>query len=130
MLRRVIRRYRQPVRDALAAAGMADIPQAAVWALTALAIPASSARDLVQRMSVSKQAVAQLVDLLVDGGYVDRLPCPSDRRRRLLELTARGRHALEVIEAATGTVDAAMAERLGADRLAQLYAMVRELDDC
>ncbi len=84
VLRRSVRRYRPPVRAALIAAGLGDIPQAGIWAISALAVPGSSARDLVERMGITKQAVAQLVDTLVEQGYVERLPYAGDRRRTLL----------------------------------------------
>ncbi len=75
--------------------GFGDLLQQGVWAISALAAPGLkiSARDLVTRMDISKQAVSQLVDTLVAEGYVDRRPDTEDRRRTLLELTPRGQAA-------------------------------------
>jgi DNA-binding MarR family transcriptional regulator len=109
-------------------AGFGDIPQAGIWAISALAAPGSSARDLVERMEISKQAVAELVDTLVGQGYVERLPYPSDRRRTLLQLTASGSEALRVIDRAVRGVEQQMAERIGIERLGDLYALLAELD--
>jgi DNA-binding MarR family transcriptional regulator len=128
LLRRSVRRYRASVRGALVDAGFGDIPQAGIWAISALAVPGSSARDLVERMEISKQAVAELVDTLVGQGYVERLPYPSDRRRTLLQLTASGSKALRVIDRAVRGVEQQMAERIGLERLGDLYVLLAELD--
>jgi DNA-binding MarR family transcriptional regulator len=80
-------------------------------------------------MSISKQAVSQLVDTLVAAGYVARRPSPEDRRRTLLHLTSRGRKAVRVIDEAVAGVEAEMAARIGHDGLRQLYRWLEVLDE-
>jgi DNA-binding MarR family transcriptional regulator len=41
--------------------------------------------------------VSQVIDILVNRGYLSRSPDPDDRRRISLELTERGRQAIEAI---------------------------------
>ncbi len=46
--------------------------------------------DISERFDISNAAASQLVDKLVQGGYVKRDEDPSDRRSKLLNLTAKG----------------------------------------
>ena len=55
------------------------------------------ASDLADRLKVSRQAVAQLVAALERHEYVMRGPHPSDARALIIELTDRGRQALQVM---------------------------------
>jgi DNA-binding MarR family transcriptional regulator len=79
-------------------------------------------------MDISKQAVSQLVDTLVNAGYVERRPSPEDRRRTLLLLTARGRRAVRVIDEAVSQVEAKLMDEIGDDGLRRLYLALEELD--
>jgi DNA-binding MarR family transcriptional regulator len=126
-----VRRYAAPVLEALEAGGFGDLPQRGVWAISALARSdrGLSARDLVIRMGISKQAVSQLIDTLVTAHYVTRLPAPDDRRRTLLQLTTRGHGAARVIEQATLQMEAAMSEKIGSERLQELHRTLRDLDE-
>ena len=58
--------------------------------------------DLARRANITPQAMGELVDELEDLGYVTRRPDPSDRRAKLIVLTARGRAA---VEAGKRTID-------------------------
>jgi len=131
LLRRAVRRYAAPVAEALDSAGFGDLPQRGVWAVSALAQskPGLSGRDLVTRMGISKQAISQLVESLVTLGYVARRPAPDDRRRTLLQLTARGRGAARVIDETVARMEAGMASTLGRERLHQLHRALVELDE-
>ena len=131
LLRRAVRGFRGPVAGALEGAGYGDLPQQGIWAVGALAEskPGLSGRDLVARMGISKQAVSQLVDTLVDAGYVARRPSPEDRRRTLLHLTPRGRGVVRVIDEAVAGVEAGMAAKMGRDELLHLYRALEKLDD-
>jgi DNA-binding MarR family transcriptional regulator len=54
-------------------------------------------------------------------------PDPSDGRAKLVELTERGWQAMDVGLAANADREAAVAERLGERRLAQLRRTLQEL---
>lgn len=131
LLRRAVRRYRAPVTEALEAGGFGDLPQQGIWAVSALAQaePGISGRDLVTRMGISKQAVSQLVENLVTLGYVARDATADDRRRTLLHLTTRGRHAARVIDATVAEMEEAMANTIGRERLQELHRALVELDE-
>jgi DNA-binding MarR family transcriptional regulator len=129
LLRRTVRRYRAPALTALQRNGFGDLLQQGVWAISALAAPGLkiSARDLVTRMDISKQAVSQLVDTLVAEGYVDRRPDTEDRRRTLLKLTPRGQAAARIIGEAVDEVESEMAVRIG-DEIGKLHRLLKDLD--
>jgi DNA-binding MarR family transcriptional regulator len=130
LLRRAVRRYAAPVAEALDRGGFGDLPQQGVWAVSALAQskPGLSGRDLVTRMGISKQAISQLVDVLVTMGYVARRPAPDDRRRTLLQLTARGRGAARIIDETVAGMEADMATTIGRERLHELHRALQELE--
>ena len=46
--------------------------------------------DISERFDVSAAAASQLVDKLVQAGYIERTEDPSDRRAKLLKLSAKG----------------------------------------
>jgi DNA-binding MarR family transcriptional regulator len=71
-------------------AGFADVTPLHGFAFARIAAGNATTADVAVHLGVTKQAAAQLVDRLVRGGYVERRPHPSDRRARLLALTARG----------------------------------------
>ncbi len=48
--------------------------------------------DLGEHLGVTNAAASQLVDKLVQQGYVERCEDPQDRRNKILSLTQRGLH--------------------------------------
>lgn len=57
-----------------------------------------SSKDLAASMRLSPGAISQLVDKLVDTGYVQRLPDENDRRIIRLSLTATGKRIAKEIQ--------------------------------
>jgi DNA-binding MarR family transcriptional regulator len=85
--------------------------------------------ELAARLKVSKQALNYLLGELERSGYIERRPHPEDQRSKRIELTDRGAAAVVVIRDAVGEVEAAWAERLGAERFAGLRGLLVELND-
>ena len=85
--------------------------------------------ELAGRLGVSKQALNYLLGGLERTGYVKRQPHPDDQRSKRIALTDRGTAAVGVIRDAVGEVEAAWARQLGADRFAQLRALLAELNE-
>lgn len=84
--------------------------------------------ELARRLGVSKQAVHPLVEELVAMGVFERAPDPRDARATLVRWSnRRGRSLLDGL-AALGELERELAAVLGAERLAELGAMLRELD--
>ena len=85
--------------------------------------------ELAARMGVSKQALNYLLGELERSGYLERRPHPDDQRSKRIGLTGRGTSAVRAIRDAVGEVEAAWAERLGAERFAQLQSILAELKE-
>jgi DNA-binding MarR family transcriptional regulator len=117
------------MRGALEAAGHGDIPKNGLYVIGGLALGAGDAplSVLIRDLRISKQAAGQLVDALVERGYLERAQDPDDRRRQVVALTARGLAAAEVQSAAIGRIDAQLAERIGATGPGKLRKMLAAL---
>ena len=115
LLRHARATYGSAMRTALAEAGYDDIPRNGLYILGGLAmeVPDVPLGQLIVELGVSKQAAGQLVDTLVQRGYLDRAPDESDRRKLSLRLTARGRAAATVQAAARARIDAQLLARVG-----------------
>jgi len=57
-----------------------------------------SLSDLSQRLGIDKSTASRVVDTLVVGGMVERVPQPEDRRSVVLSLTTTGKENLSRIE--------------------------------
>jgi DNA-binding MarR family transcriptional regulator len=112
------RPYGAAIRRAMAN-GFDDMPRRGAFIIGALNRGEVEMRTLPAAMGVSKQAVSQLIDMLVMRGYVERTPDPEDRRTMRLNLTERGRAAAGEVRAAVDGVDAAWAEAVGSDAVRQ-----------
>jgi DNA-binding MarR family transcriptional regulator len=109
--------YAHAVRRALRDAGCDDLPPAADALLGALHWSDASLEAVIRWMGVSKQAVGQLVDSLVERGYLERVRDPTDRRRVSLSLSPRGRNAGRATRRAIEEVDRQLRRAVGAERV-------------
>ncbi|MCA9668342.1 MAG: MarR family transcriptional regulator [Myxococcales bacterium] len=90
--------------------------------------------ELARRVGVSKQAVGQLVDELVEMGALERVPDPSDGRAKLIRFSSRrGRRITDGL-AVLMQIETELARELGrsdtpapADKMAQLHDLLLEL---
>ena len=83
--------------------------------------------DLAGLLDVSKQAVQQFVDELVEEGAVERVVDPRDARGRIVRLTARGVAFIEEGNAVKQEIERRYARRIGKGRLEALNAALDEL---
>jgi DNA-binding MarR family transcriptional regulator len=100
---RVAAQLVEGVQSGLAARGFTDVRPVHGFAFAALAGGDTTTAGLANALGITKQAAAQLVDHLVDHGYVIRQSDPRDRRAQRLLLTDRG-------HACTGAAQQAAAE--------------------
>lgn len=122
LLRHALGAYANAVAARLATAGFEDLPRNGPFVLSGVDKHGGSAVDLIQGLGVTRQAVSQLVDTLVVRGYLCRQVNSDDRRRLDIELTARGRAAAAVVQAAIYEVDRQLAAMLSPSQLAGLRA--------
>jgi DNA-binding MarR family transcriptional regulator len=111
----------------LAARGYDDVRPVHDFAMRAIAAGADSAAELGRRTSVSKQAAAKTIAVLVDRGYVSREADPGDARRKQLRVTPLGFEVLRQGEAIFDDLRERWARKIGANELAALEAQLRKL---
>lgn len=118
---------RQRVGAALAAEGFDDYRPAHQPVLQWLGPDGDRVSDLAARTGVTRQSMAELVDHLEAGGYVERVPDPSDRRAVLVRRTERGwavnRTARRVVE----ETQAEWARALGQEEFDHMLSQLRRL---
>lgn len=122
--------YRALVEEAmaeLAVQGFPDFRPSLEFAMRAIAAGADSASDLARRTSVSKQAAAKTIAVLVARGYVTSEADPDDARRKRLLVTPLGLELLARGEAVFEGLRAAWEQRVGADELEALEGRLRTL---
>lgn len=88
------------IQDGVARRGFDDVRPAHGFAFVRISSGDATTAKVAEHLGVTKQAGAQLVEHLVERGYVDRRPDPLDGRARLLALTDRGRACTAAAEAA------------------------------
>ena len=89
--------YARSIRAQLNAIGIDDLPKNGAFVLAGIDESGGPRNDLPSELGVTKQAVSQVVDILVVRGYLDRRPDTDDRRRIALDLTDSGRQAVEAV---------------------------------
>jgi DNA-binding MarR family transcriptional regulator len=82
---------------------------------------------LTERLGMSKQAVQQLVDQLVDDGYVERRPDPADGRGRVVRYTARGAQLMTDANRVKRRIDRSYRKTLGAEGFVALEGALSRL---
>jgi DNA-binding MarR family transcriptional regulator len=104
-----VRRLQSAAREA----GLADMRPPYGYVIRALAAEELTLTGLAERLGISKQAAAKLVDEMEAGGYVRRAGDRLDRRRKRLLLAERGQEMLARALAASGQMEAELREELG-----------------
>jgi DNA-binding MarR family transcriptional regulator len=83
--------------------------------------------EIAERANVTKQSAGEIVDDLVELGYVERVPDPADRRAKLVCLTTRGEEAQDFGFRAFAAIEGQWSERFGAERIAELRKTLEEV---
>lgn len=83
--------------------------------------------EIAERGNMTKQSAGEIVDDLVMLGYVQRVPDPDDRRAKLIRLTERGTAAQTFGFRLLAEIEERWGERYGAERVADLRAMLEEI---
>ena len=83
--------------------------------------------DLAALAAMTKQSVGEIVDNLVELGYVERIPDPADKRAKLIRLTAKGKTAQGVGLSIFAKLEARWAEHFGAERMDGMRELLEEI---
>jgi DNA-binding MarR family transcriptional regulator len=82
---------------------------------------------LATRANMTPQAMGELVDELVELGYVERRPDPSDGRAKLIVPTRRGRDAIEAGRVTIEGIEGRVTEILGERGHRELRRLLKKL---
>jgi DNA-binding MarR family transcriptional regulator len=109
--------YAQAIRAQLQLIGIDELPANGAFILAGIDASGGPRQDLPAELGVTKQAVSQVIDILVNRGYLTRNPDPGDRRRVVLELTDLGQEAVDAVRCGIEAVDRRLAERVSAEQV-------------
>lgn len=121
----------QRVFTALRDAGF-DISTAQMKILQRIGADGTRLTDLAEQSQVTKQTAGFLVDQLEKGGWVERVPDPTDKRARLVRLTSSAREAVPIAVATVQEIEAQWEAHLDRQKMAQLrraLIQLREITD-
>jgi len=129
LLRHARSAYGAAMRRALEEAGYTDLPKNGLYVIGGLALGSGDVplAALIRDLRISKQAAGQLVDTLVNRGYLARTVDEQDRRRLIVTLTDRGRAAALTQAAARERVDAKLLAKVGPHCVQQTRAALAAL---
>lgn len=110
---------------ALADAGFADLRSAHAAPFIGLDPEGTRPSVLAGRARMTKQAMGELIAYLVEHGYLETVPDPSDGRARLVRATPKGWRAIDAGMAVIDAFDAWLAGQLGEEGVARLRGDLR-----
>jgi DNA-binding MarR family transcriptional regulator len=115
------------IQEGLARRGFDDVRPAHGFAFARISDGDATTADLAEHLGITKQAAGQLVEYLVDHGYVVRRPDERDARARLLLLTERGWACTAAAEAAASETVDGWKSQLGPAEFGRLRAALRTI---
>jgi DNA-binding MarR family transcriptional regulator len=115
------------VSEALAEQGFADFRPALGTIGQHIADQGSRVTELATLAQISSPTATYLVNELERGGYVERVPDPSDGRARLVRLTGRGRRAQQRGREAIARIETDWAAAMGDREFAELRRLLGRL---
>jgi DNA-binding MarR family transcriptional regulator len=115
------------INDRVREQGFEGLRPAHGFAFVRISAGRTTTADLADHLGVTKQAAAQMVEELVQKGYVVRRPHPNDARAKLLELTPHGWAATRAADEAARAVVAPWRRTLGEARFGALVADLTRL---
>ena len=127
LLRVIYQHHSRAIESALRAAGFNDIAPSAGRVFPFIRRDGITISSLAELAGVRKQTMAQAVEQLERGGYIERRDNPDDRRSRLVFLNERGRTVTPVTHAAAAAVEQQWAGLIGTDELEHLRQELRSL---
>ncbi|NLI52903.1 MAG: winged helix DNA-binding protein [Clostridiales bacterium] len=80
-------------------------------------------------MQITKSAVSQIIDSLVEKGYVNRAPDTRDRRRMCVTITPSGRDILKRISQNANEFADKVAANMGEEKIQLMFDLLNEFID-
>jgi DNA-binding MarR family transcriptional regulator len=121
--------YAQSIRAHLDVIGVDDLPRNGAFILAGIDTSGGPRQDLPAELGVTKQAVSQVIDILVNRGYLTRRSTPGDRRRVGLELTDRGQEVVAAVLGGIAAVDRRLADRVSPEQVEAMRSVLIALTE-
>lgn len=83
--------------------------------------------ELAERIGVTKQSMGEIIDVLEQRGYVERVPDPTDGRAILIRRTERGWEVNRIARQVVEQIQQEWAEALGQEQFTSLIDTLRQL---
>ena len=119
----------QQIVAGVVAAGYDDVTAAHIGMFRHPTLDGQRPTQLADQLQITKQSVNDLLSHLENAGYLTRQPDPTDRRARVIRLTAKGKRLEQTVRDNAQAADEQIAELLGTRRYTQLCAALEELSD-
>lgn len=107
--------------------GLAWLTSAHLRMMPHIDLEGTRVSEVARRMGITKQAVGQLAQPVIDAGLLAKLADPDDGRARRLSYTDAGQAAILSGLRALARVEALCRRELGSERVTQLVADLRDL---
>jgi DNA-binding MarR family transcriptional regulator len=115
------------LREHIAALGYADQGRSDGFVLRTLGAGPTTITGLAERLEITKQGAAQIVDDMERRGYVERRPDPTDARARLLHLTGQGTAVLSAARRFHQSYERRLRKQFGDDAIDTLREVLTEM---
>jgi DNA-binding MarR family transcriptional regulator len=83
--------------------------------------------ELAERVGVTKQSMGEIIDVLEQRGYVERVPDPMDGRAILIRRTQRGWEVNRIARQVVEQIQQEWVQALGQERFTSLLEALRQL---
>lgn len=85
--------------------------------------------EIQEELQITKSAVSQMLDSLVEKGYVERELDANDRRRMCVTITPRGKHILRYMSEYGNCIAEQVSEKMGEAKVQQMFDLLNEFID-
>src|SRR5215211_8345148 len=127
LLRLAWQAVRERIYEGVLEAGYTDLSRAHVFLLRWPPFDGLRPSEIATRNQLSRQAINDLLSDLEKGGYLERIPDPTDGRARIVRFTERGWDLTQVIRDMSFTTEREWARAIGEARFAEFRDTLREL---
>jgi DNA-binding MarR family transcriptional regulator len=112
-----------------------DLRMNELWALSKIEHSAEGCgggicnTDIQEELQVTKSAVSQMLDSLVEKGYVERKLDSNDRRRMCVTITPSGKEILKRFNVRANRLAEDVSARMGEQKVQQMFDLLNEFMD-
>ncbi len=129
LLTRLLRVFRHDLAEPRVRGGYGDIRNAHLQIFGSIRMGGIRLTELAERAELSLAAASELVNDLVDLGYLTRRPDPADGRAKLIDLTERGQALMADAGRRVGDIEKCWAKVVGEKDFRQMTRTMQRLLD-